>query len=170
MEYTLVRSSRRTLAVEITTLCTVVVRAPLYCPQQEIDNFVSGHEKWIYKHLEKQRLRAQARPEPDAELAAQLLNQAKETLFQRTSYFASIMGLMPTSVRITGARTRFGSCSAKNCICFSWRLMQYPPKAIDYVVVHELAHIVHKNHSPAFYSLVASVLPDYKERRAMLKD
>ena len=72
-------------------------------------------------------------------------------------------------ITITGARKRFGSCSGKNRLSFSWRLMDYPPAAIDYVVVHELAHIRHHNHSPAFYELVASVLPDYKKRQALLR-
>jgi predicted metal-dependent hydrolase len=72
-------------------------------------------------------------------------------------------------VKITAARKRFGSCSGRNGLCFSLYLMQYPPEAIDYVVVHELAHITHKNHSPAFHSLIARYLPDHKARRAMLK-
>ena len=80
------------------------------------------------------------------------------------------MGLTPTGVRITGARRRFGSCSAKNSLCFSWRLMLYPQAAVDYVVVHELAHIAHKNHGPAFYACIAAVLPDYKARIRLLKD
>ena len=80
------------------------------------------------------------------------------------------MGLHPTGLRITSARTRFGSCSAKNSICFSWRLMQYPDAAVDYVVVHELAHIREKNHGRAFYALVEQFLPDWRERRALLKE
>ena len=79
------------------------------------------------------------------------------------------MGLTYTGITITGAKTRYGSCSPKNRLCFSWRLMAYPESAIDYVVVHELAHIVHRNHGPEFHKLVESVLPDHKERRALLK-
>ena len=79
------------------------------------------------------------------------------------------MGLRPAGVTITGAEKRFGSCSAKNRICFSWRLMQYPEEAVDYVVVHELAHILHKNHGKAFYACVEEVLPDWRARRALLK-
>ena len=80
------------------------------------------------------------------------------------------MGVRPTGIRITAARTRFGSCSAKNRLCFSWRLMDYPDAVIDYVVVHELAHIVHKNHGPRFWELVERYMPDYKRRRAMLRE
>ena len=77
--------------------------------------------------------------------------------------------MYPTGITITSARTRFGSCSGKNRLSFSWRLMQYPDEAIDYVVVHELAHIAHKNHGPDFHSCVAAVLPDHRERRALLR-
>ena len=83
--------------------------------------------------------------------------------------YAAIMGVTPTGITVTGAKTRFGSCSYQNRLCFSWRLMAYPDEAIDYVVVHELAHIRHKNHSPAFYSFIEQVLPDYKSRIKMLK-
>ena len=79
------------------------------------------------------------------------------------------MGLAPAGLSITGARTRFGSCSAQNRISLSWRIMQYPEAAIDYVVVHELAHIKEKNHSDRFYAIVEQYLPDYLERHKLLK-
>ena len=79
------------------------------------------------------------------------------------------MGVTPTGVKITAARSRFGSCSGKNSLCFSLYLMEYPEEAAEAVVVHELAHIRHHDHSPAFYAEVAKVLPDYKERMKLLK-
>ena len=79
------------------------------------------------------------------------------------------MGVKPTSVKITSAEKRFGSCSGKNGLCFSWRLMAYPTKAIEYVVVHEFCHFAHPDHSPAFWAAVAQVLPDYKQRQHLLK-
>ena len=79
------------------------------------------------------------------------------------------MGLNPTGIKITSAEKRFGSCNGKNSICYSWRLMQYPAEAIDYVVVHELAHIKHKNHGKEFYRLIENFLPDYKNREKLLK-
>ena len=90
-------------------------------------------------------------------------------LFRSVARYSAEMQLYPTGITITGARKRFGSCSGKNRICFSWRLMQYPEEAIDYVVVHELAHIRHKDHSRAFYDCVAQVMPDWRERRALLR-
>ena len=79
------------------------------------------------------------------------------------------MGVKPTGIKITSAKKQIGSCSGKNSICYSWGLMQYAPEAIDYVVVHELAHIIHKNHGKDFYKLIEKYLPDYKKREKLLK-
>ena len=167
--YTLIRSSRRTLSLEITRELTVLVRAPLRCPKGEIDRFVERHEDWIAAHLEKQRRRLEAHPEPTPEGRQALIDRARRELPERVAHYAAIMGVQPSGITITGARRRFGSCSGKNRLCFTWRLMAYPDAAIDSVVVHELAHIVHKNHGPDFYKLVKSVLPDYDQRKKLLE-
>lgn len=169
-DYTLIRSSRKTLSLEITRNGEVIVRAPQRCPLEQIRTFAEQHEKWICAGIEKQRLRRENKPEPTEEQRAELVRLAKELLPERVAYFGGLMGLAPTGIAITGAKTRFGSCSAKNRLCFSWRLMQYPSPAVDYVVVHELAHIVHKNHGKAFYALIALVMPDYKARQSLLKE
>ena len=104
----------------------------------------------------------------EAEIAV-LRQRAKEVLPGKVTHYAAIMGVVPTSVKITAAKSRFGSCSGKNGICFSLYLMQYPEEAIDYVVVHELAHIRHHDHSSAFYAEVAKVMPDYRARMKLLK-
>lgn len=83
--------------------------------------------------------------------------------------YAPKWGLKVNSLRITSAKTRWGSCSAKNTLNFSYRLAMLPPEAFEYVVVHELAHIRHHNHSSAFWSFVAQMLPDYQKRRQWLK-
>lgn len=168
--YKLIRSRRRTAALEITADGRVLVRAPLRMPRQAIDQFVARHSQWLETHLAQQKARLAAHPEPDEAQKAALIQKARAELPQRVEEYSRIMGLTPTGVRITGARRRFGSCSAKNSLCFSWRLMLYPQAAVDYVVVHELAHIAHKNHGPAFYACIAAVLPDYKARIRLLKD
>ena len=94
---------------------------------------------------------------------------ASDILPKLTERYSEIMGVHPAGVRITGAKTRFGSCSSKNTICFSYLLMLYPREAVEYVVVHELAHIRHHDHSAAFYREVAAVLPDYRERSRLLR-
>lgn len=169
MDFELIRSKRKTLALEIRRDGSVVVRAPKRVSMAAIQSFVAKHQAWLEKHLARQNQRLQAHPEPSPEEEARLKALAREVIPQRVAHFAAKMGLTPAAVKLTSARTRFGSCSAKNSLCFSWRLMAYPMEAVDYVVVHELAHIVHKNHQAPFYALVASVLPDYKSRQALLR-
>jgi len=167
--YELIRSRRKTLALEITRDCRVLVRAPLRASQKAIDAFVSGHEDWIAKHLEIQRQRAASAPPPPTEADIQALKaQARALLPEKVAYWSQVMGLVPTGVKITTARKRYGSCSGKNSLCFSCFLMEKPEAAIDLVVVHELCHIREKNHGPRFYALLAQYLPDYKERQKLL--
>ena len=155
--YELIRSGRKTLALEITRDCRVVVRAPRRLSQARIDDFVASHAGWIARHLEQQRRRAALAPSAptQAEIGA-LKEKARQVLF-------------PTGVRITSARTRYGSCSGKNSLCFSCFLMNCPDAAMDLVVVHELCHIQVKNHGPDFYALLEQVLPDWRERKKLLR-
>ena len=95
---------------------------------------------------------------------------ARRDLTEKTISFAKQMAVMPAAVKINGAATRWGSCSGKNSINFSWRLIMADDDVIDYVVVHELAHIKEHNHSNKFWTIVAAALPDYKERQAKLRE
>jgi len=169
MNYELIRSDRRTVALEVTREGRVLVRAPRRMTQKDIDSFVAKHQDWLNTHLAKQKTWQAAHPEPTPQEQQAMLERAKAILPEKVARYAAIMGLQPSGITITGARTRFGSCSPKNRLCFSWRLMAYPEEAIDYVVVHELAHIVHRNHGPEFHALVERILPDHRKRRAMLK-
>ena len=169
VSYTLIRSKRRTLSLEVTRELNVLVRAPMLCSKAAIDRFVDKHEEWICIQTEKMRRRAEAHPEPTEEAKQEMIARAKQELPKRVAHYAAIMGVKPNGITITGASKRFGSCSGKNRLCFAWRLMDYPDEAIDYVVVHELAHILHKNHGREFYAQIESVLPDYKLRRKLLE-
>lgn len=169
MEYQLIRSKRKTLAIEITRDARLVVRAPMRCPQREIDRFLSEKQAWIALHLQQMQQRQAAHPEPTVEEEILLRQRAKKLLPALVEAYADRVGVQPTGITITGARTRFGSCSPKNRLSFSFRLMTYPMEAIEYVVVHELAHIIHKNHGPAFYAEIEKVLPDWRARRELLK-
>jgi predicted metal-dependent hydrolase len=97
-------------------------------------------------------------------------NMARLFLSMRVSKLAFEYGLNPTNVRITSARTRWGSCSAKGAINFSWRLIMAPVEVIDYVIVHELAHLKQRNHSKAFWAEVEAMLPGFREQRKWLKE
>ncbi|MBE6561551.1 MAG: M48 family metallopeptidase [Ruminococcaceae bacterium] len=169
--YTVIRSDRRTMTLSVERDGSVLVRAPRRMPAAEIDRFVASHEDWIRTHREKMQRRAafdEAHFSAPEQITA--LQQAAERILPaKTAYWASVMGVKPVSVRITGAKTRFGSCSAKDGICYSWRLMAYPEEAQEYVVVHELAHILEKNHSRKFYAVIERYLPDWRQREALLR-
>ncbi|MCL2401523.1 MAG: M48 family metallopeptidase [Oscillospiraceae bacterium] len=94
---------------------------------------------------------------------------AKHLLTHKTAAFAEQMGVTPSAVKINSAKSRWGSCSGKNSINFSWRLIMADEGVIDYIVVHELAHIRELNHSPRFWAIVQDMLPDYKARKQRLK-
>ncbi len=169
--YKLIRSDRRTLSMELSPQGDLLLRAPRRMPLSHIERFIETHEKWIREHREKIRRRADFEREHFA-TEGQIrdwIAKAKSILPGKTEYWANKMGVTPTSVRITRAQKRFGSCSAENRIAYSYRLMAYPEEVIDYVVVHELSHIRHKNHSADFYAFVARFMPDYKEKEAILK-
>ena len=170
MDYTIVRSRRKTLALEVSRELEVIVRSPMRIATREIEKFVEAHRDWISAAMNRQQSRAKAHPEPTDAEEKHLRELAKAIIPNRVEHFSALMGLIPIGVKITSARRRFGSCSPQNSLCFSWRLMQYPPEAVDYVVVHELAHILHKNHGAAFYRLIEEYMPDYKKRSAMLRN
>lgn len=168
-QYEVKFSDRKTLAIEITRDGVLLVRAPVGTPERKIKKALTEHSAWIEKTLEKQKERLKNRPEPTEEEVSALIQKAKEILPPKVAYFSRLMGVTPTRLTITRARTRFGSCSGKNAISFSCYLLAYPEEAIDYVVVHELSHIRHHDHSPAFWAEVEKYMPDYRERKKLLK-
>ena len=113
-------------------------------------------------------------PPSDAVQAKKLMEawyrtKAREVFIDRVAFYAPQLGVKPNTLRISGARGRWGSCGANNSINLVWRLVMAPVEIIDYVVVHELAHLLRRDHSAAFWSEVARILPDYAKRRRYLK-
>lgn len=166
--YTLIRSNRKTLCLEITDESMLLVRTPRFLPKSEIDNFIESKSAWINKHMEKIRQNPVTTDLSDEQIDA-LKRKAAQILPGKTAHYAEIMGLIPSYVKITSAQKRLGSCNGKNGICYSYRLMLYPDEAVDYVIIHELAHIKYKNHGKDFYSLIKKIMPDYRQKRALLK-
>ncbi len=169
LEYRLVRTNRKTIAIQITSEATVLVRAPLRASQHEIESMLSKHYNWILNKVAEQRQFRKEHPEPTPEQRQACIEKATELLPRRVEYYANRMGVQPSGISITDAKKRLGSCSAKNRLCFPWRLMLFPEEAIDAVVVHELAHIRYKNHGPDFYRFIESIMPDYRERTKLFK-
>ncbi len=169
MNYRLIRSRRKTLSLEITHEGELLVRAPMQYPRALIERFIQEKKEWITTHGARQKAKAERYPMPsEGELAA-LTEKARELLPPLVEKYASVMQVTPSSVRITRARKRFGSCSGKNALNFSCLLMRYPTEAIEYVVVHELAHILHHDHSKEFWKTVERYMPSYKQRQKILK-
>ena len=168
MEYILIKSKRKTILLSVNDELKAVVRAPYSVSVKEIERFVNSNEKWLERAIEKKEKQLERINLSDEEIN-ELINKAKAYIPERVEYYSNIMKLKPAGIRITKAKKRFGSCSAKNSLCFSCFLMNYPYEAIDYVIVHELAHIKEHNHSKRFYSVIERYLPDYKEREKLLK-
>lgn len=156
MEYRVIRSRRKTIAIEITPAGEVLIRSPLRASQREIRQFVESKEHWILSHLPREPI-----PALSPEELAVLSKQARQIIPDRTAYWSEILGVSYGRITIRCQHTRWGSCSSKGNLNFNCLLMLAPPEVLDYVIVHELCHRKHMNHSPAFWAEVAQILPDY---------
>lgn len=167
----IIRSKRRTIAVEVKSDLRVIVRAPLKMTDKDIHRFLAQKSAWIEKHLEiaKERQDERLTSFNDAEIK-ELAEAAKQDLPQRVERFAAIMGVTVGRIAIRKQKTRWGSCSAKGNLNFNCLLMLCHPDVRDYVVVHELCHRLELNHSPRFWALVEQILPNYKKQREWLKN
>ena len=170
IDYEIIYSKRRTISIIVKKDGSVLFRAPYHTPKSKFEKLIIEHNDWIIKHQKRAIERTQADAKLTDEIIKILKKEAKERLIPMTEYFASILGVAYGKITITSAKTRFGSCSSKGNISYSFLLMQYPVQAQEYVVVHELCHRIHMDHSPAFYKKIESVLPDYKERKKLLKN
>jgi len=171
MKYSIIRSERKTLALQIRD-GKVLVRAPQRIGADEIDRFVRAHMDWIETHLAKaeQRRRAlNALPPLSKEELERLANEAARVIPGRVAYYAARLGVGYGKITVRNQRTRWGSCSAKGNLNFNCLLMLAPPEVLDSVVVHELCHRKEMNHSARFYDAVLSVFPEYHKWHGWLK-
>lgn len=170
MNYEIIRSSRKTLALEITRHGQLKVRAPYKVSRKEIQNFVKSKESWIFKHLKRIEETKAEQPEPlSSEEIEKLVQKALQVLPEKVEHYARIIGVTYGRITIRNQKTRWGSCSSKGNLNFNCQLMRLPEELQDYVVVHELCHRKEMNHSSDFWKEVEYIMPDYQERRARLK-
>ena len=170
-KYRLIRSSRRTIGLQITPE-GLLVRAPYWVSRAEIERFLREKADWIAVHTERfQQRSAQNESQPkltEDELRA-LADEALRVIPERVRIYAPLVGVTVHRITIRNQRTRWGSCSSKGNLNFNCLLMLAPEAVRDYVVVHELCHRKQMNHSEAFWAEVARVLPGYREARKWLK-
>lgn len=207
-----IRSHRRTIALEVTHDATLIVRAPVRLPASYIEEMIEEKRAWILRKMEEMRKRPATRVHEYAEgeqflflgnpyplqfrddppgtiertdriyvsrdLVPDIRNRMKRwymheaggILRERCAWFSMMTGHTPATIRITDAQQRWGSCTCTGGLNFSWRLVQAPPGIIDYVVVHELVHLVQHDHSRKFWAKVKEIMPDYAERRKWLRE
>lgn len=176
LPYTLIRSNRKSCAISITADGQITVRVPQHINDREILHILTDRQHWIItKYLEQYEKQA-SKPVSSltdiqrAALTKRYIAAAKDYFPKRVAYFHQFTGGTYSHITVRDQKTRWGSCSAKGTLSFNWRLMLAPPAVLDYVVVHELCHLTHMNHSAAFWQAVESVYPDYRSARKWLKE
>ena len=169
MEIKIIKSKRKTISLCVDDELNAVVRAPFGVSDKRINEFIHSNKEWLAKAVERKKAQLEKTNLSEDEIKA-LIKLAGEIIPKRVEYYSALMNLYPTGIKITRAKKRFGSCNTNNSLCFSCFLMNYPIEAVDYVVVHELAHIKHHNHSKSFYELINHYMPDYKQREKILKN
>ena len=216
IEYTLVRSRRKTASIYIERDGKVSVLVPEKLTSRQVEDVLESKRKWIYQSLAEwqdlnanriQRdyvngegflylgrtyrlklvsdlpeplmlkdgyfcLRATKGSAPDADAAFREFYRVKGAtrIPPRVAYFQAKMGVKSKSIKIMELKHRWASCTASGNLNFHWKCMMAPLTVIDYIVVHELAHLIHSNHSAAFWNEVDKVMPDFQERKAWLRD
>ena len=175
MKVTVIRSNRKTVAIQVNSDLSVTVRAPRSVSEKDIEEILKKKEAWISKHIEKiketkERFEAEPTEKLTREKVIALADEALKVIPERVEYFAKVIGVTYGKITVRNQKTRWGSCSSKGNLNFNCLLMLAPPEVLDYVVVHELCHRKQMNHSKAFWLEVEKVLPNYKEVRKWLKE
>lgn len=175
MKVTVIRSNRKTVAIQVNSNLSVTVRAPRSTSEKDIEEILKKKKAWISKHIEKiketkERFEAEPTEKLTREKVIALAEEALKVIPERVEYFAKVIGVTYGKITVRNQKTRWGSCSSKGNLNFNCLLILAPPEVLDYVVVHELCHRKQMNHSKAFWLEVEKVLPDYKEARKWLKE
>ena len=97
------------------------------------------------------------------------LHRAIDKLEQKSIKYSEQMGVQPTQIKVKEYKSRWGSCNSRGEISYNWKIIMTPHRIVDYVVIHELCHLIHHNHSPEYWHQVRSIVPDYQEKRDWLK-
>ena len=172
LQLNIIHSSRKSIALELKP-GVLTVRAPKGMSRREINAFIESKRSWIEKHLSKMQERQKALEEVEPFTMAEIHDLADKALVvipERVKKYAPIVGVTYGRITIRNQRSRWGSCSSKGNLNFNCLLMLFPDEVIDYVVVHELCHRKHMNHSAAFYAEVERVFPEYRKCQKWLKE
>lgn len=164
MEYSIIRSKRKTISISVKEDGTVLVRAPKYAPLYLIDRFVEEKASWIKKAQAKQLERKKITDSVE-KLSPEEIKQyskiARERIMPVLDEYAKIMGVTYNRVNIRAQHTRWGSCSSKGNLNFNCLLAVVPDSVLRYIVAHEVCHLIEMNHSTRFWAKVEFLIPRY---------
>lgn len=167
-KYRIIRSSRKTLALELKSE-GLIVRAPYLVTDRQIESFVRQNAAWIEKQLKKQEERP-TMPKLSREEIEALAHEAMSYIPPRVEHYAALLGVDYGRITIRNQHSKWGSCSSKGNLNFNCLLMLAPSEVIDSVIVHEVCHLKHMNHSDRFYADVLRLYPDYERCNKWLKN
>lgn len=169
----LIRSKRKTLALQIADDGHLIVRAPLRMSEKEIYSFIEKSRKWIEAHSQKIKQAndelQKLEPFSNADIE-EMAQKALEVIPERVKFYSAKLGVTYGRITIRNQKTKWGSCTSKGNLNFNCLLMAAPPEVLDSVVVHELCHRLHMNHSKEFYAEVYRVFPEYDKWNKWLKE
>ena len=168
LKLSVARTNRKSLSMKIRADNTIEVRAPLSMSDEEIFSFVDQHMEWIHNHLHDEP--RELPPRLTKEELNRMGDEFAVILKERIPYYAEKLQVRPGQLTLRNQRSKWGSCSASGNLSFNIMLMLAPEDVRDYVIVHELCHLRHMNHSPEFWAEVARLMPDYQEKRRWLKE
>ena len=176
LPYTIIKSKRKTYSISIDEEGNIIFRVPLRASNKDIMKMADEKSHWIITHYLQILEKKNNRPHSDLTdtqriaLEKRYIEAARSYIPKRVAYYSDMTGGNYNRITIRSQKTRWGSCSSKGTLSFNWRLMLAPPVILDYVVVHELCHLKHMNHSADFWKAVESVYPDYRNARKWLKE
>ena len=177
ISYEIIYSKRKSVAIQIRPDGQVIVRAPYGCPRSFINSFIHQKADWIVKHSaeNKQRYEKQVQLKKDRLTLSdaqrkRYIETARSIFTQKAAYYARLIGVTYGRISIREQKTRWGSCSSRGTLSFNYRLIYGPAGPLDYVVVHELCHLTHMNHSKDFWNMVEHIMPDYRIYKQWLRE
>jgi len=173
IEFTIVRTKRKTIGIVIGSDGSVEVRAPRWVLVYEIKKFVREKSAWIVKTKKRMEIKRAGRVAYDWDKIKEenlywIKGRGRRMLESKVNFWAQRIGVSYNRIAIKDMKTRWGSCSEKGNLNFCWKIFILPEMLADYLIVHELVHLIHMNHSKDFWNVVAEYLPSYKELRKLL--
>lgn len=178
----IIHSNRKTLGIVVDENARVTLRLPNRVSAKKGMEYAKQKDAWILSkvHMQRERMKEREKEqaqrekyltkEQEAALKKRYVKAARVYFKQRCDYYAKELNVTYRKIRIAEQKTVWGSCSSSGTLSFHWKLMLAPIRVQEYVIVHEMCHLVEMNHSKAFWSLVESQMPDYKEQRKWLKE